>query len=110
MITTAECIYGFKITQVLGPIEGIFEKSFTKMSLAGIGVIEGGELRNMLFDAKQELARNTYAIGANAVIGFRYALGMHSSAETWRKASLHMERLSSVKRLASESERVECVT
>ena len=74
MITTGDTLVGFDITGMLGPVEGIVEKSFAAMSVGGMGVVQGGELGNMLFDAKQQLAQAASERGANAVVGFRCAI------------------------------------
>lgn len=74
MITSADNLTGFEITSVMGPIEGIAEKSLTAMSVGSIGVVGGGGLDELLFEAKQRLARAASEAGANGVIAFRYAM------------------------------------
>ena len=74
MITTSETITGFEVVQVLGIVEGIVEKSFRAVAVGGIGLVEGGELDNMLFDAKEALLQVASDRGANAVIALRYAI------------------------------------
>ncbi|MDP9039191.1 MAG: heavy metal-binding domain-containing protein [Acidobacteriota bacterium] len=74
MITTAETLIGFEIVQLMGTVEGVIELGFSAVSVGGVGVVNGGGLENMLFEAKQLLAQMASQRGANAVIGFRYAL------------------------------------
>jgi len=72
MITTTDELIGFNITSIMGPVEGVVEKSFMAMSVGSVGVVKGGELEEMIFDAKQKLARAASERGADAVIAFRY--------------------------------------
>src|SRR5580658_4953302 len=74
MITTTDVLPGFEIDSVLGPVEGVVEMGFTSSSFGGLKLVKGGELENMLFAAKQELAKAAFTAGANAVIAFRYAV------------------------------------
>jgi uncharacterized protein YbjQ (UPF0145 family) len=68
MITTSEELLGFEIVEMMGPIEGVVEVGYAK----GFGVVEGGKLEEMLFVAKDILARSAYNRSADGVIGFRY--------------------------------------
>ena len=74
MITTADALIGFEITSSLGPIEAVIEKSFAGISVQGVGFIQGGGLSEMLFEAKQLLAKEASVMGAGSVIACRYAL------------------------------------
>jgi len=74
MITGSDSLIGFDITNIMGPVEGVVEKSFVAMSVGSIGVVDGGGLEEMLFDAKQKLARAASEVGANAVVAFRYTV------------------------------------
>ena len=69
MITTGENIVGYEIVSMLGVIEAFAEKGFKSMAVAGVGIVGGGELESLLFDAKDRLARSAFEVGANAVIG-----------------------------------------
>jgi uncharacterized protein YbjQ (UPF0145 family) len=74
MITSADTLTNFSVTSMIGPVEGIVERSFKSMSVGGIGVVSGGGLSEMVFEAKELLAREASDKGAHAVIGFRYAI------------------------------------
>jgi uncharacterized protein YbjQ (UPF0145 family) len=74
MITATDNLIGFDITSIMGPVEGVVEKSFTAISVGSIGMVDGGGLEEMLFDAKQKLAHAASELGANAVVVFRYTV------------------------------------
>ncbi|HZL27407.1 MAG TPA: heavy metal-binding domain-containing protein [Acidobacteriaceae bacterium] len=74
MIATAETIAGYSVIKTFGPVEAVIEKGFSKAAIHGIGVVDGGGLSDMVFDAKQEIALAAHDLGANAVICFRYSI------------------------------------
>jgi uncharacterized protein YbjQ (UPF0145 family) len=74
MITTADVLVGFEVTHMMGTVEAVVEKSFKAMSVGGFGIVSGGELAEMIFDAKEQLARAASDKGADAIIVFRYAV------------------------------------
>lgn len=73
LISTTASLPGYEVIEILGPVEGCAEKSFTSMKVVGLGMVDGGGLDQLLFDAKMKLASAASEKGANAVIGFRYA-------------------------------------
>jgi uncharacterized protein YbjQ (UPF0145 family) len=74
MITSADNIINFEISSMMGPVEGIVEKSFKAMAVGGIGIVSGGGLEEMIYEAKERLARAASEKGANAVIALRFAI------------------------------------
>lgn len=74
MITTSECLIGFEITSMLGAVEGLVERSFRSVAVGGVGFVQGGESGNMLSEAKEQMIQAATDRGANAIVGFRYAL------------------------------------
>jgi uncharacterized protein YbjQ (UPF0145 family) len=59
---------------MVGPVEAVVEKSFRSVAVGGIGVITGGGLDEMMFAAKEQLARAASDKGADGIIVFRYSI------------------------------------
>jgi uncharacterized protein YbjQ (UPF0145 family) len=74
MITTSSSLVGFEINKVLGIVEGVSERSFPAVGVAGIGIFKGGEMDVLMKEARGRLARAGAELGANAIVGFTYAL------------------------------------
>ncbi len=72
MITTSESLPGFQITDVLGVMAGVAEKSFTSVAVGNIGMVSGGGLADLVEDAKSGLVSLASQRGANGIVGFRY--------------------------------------
>jgi uncharacterized protein YbjQ (UPF0145 family) len=96
MIATTEGIFGYAIKASLGPVEAVIEKGFSRASISGLGVVDGGGLSDMVFDAKQELAVAAHELGANAIVCFRYTISgreLEKSLIAYGTA-VHVERTS----------------
>lgn len=74
MISTGETLPEYVIEKVFGIVEGLSERSFPAVGIGGVGIYKGGELDKLFEEAKQQMARNAAAFGANAIVGFRYAI------------------------------------
>ncbi len=72
-----------KSRRFLGVAEGIAEKGFTGAAAYGVGVITGGELGTIVWDAKEALARSAREMGAHAVIGMSYAIAGREQPIAW---------------------------
>ncbi len=68
MITTSDVLTGFEITAMLGTVEGVAEIGFTALSLSHASVEGGGKLDELVYSAKEQLARAAFGIGANDVV------------------------------------------
>lgn len=84
IIVTTEKIEGYKIKEVKGACYGLVVRSrgFAGQVMAGLRSLIGGEIKEyteMLEDARKQaidrLTKNAHAMGANAVIMFRYDSG-----------------------------------
>jgi len=73
-ITNSDTLPGLEITEVLGVVEGIAERSFPILKIGGVGLSKGGGLDELISEAKKELARAAVDKGADAVIGLRYQI------------------------------------
>lgn len=84
MIVTTEQIAGYEIKEVKGAAFGLVVRSrgFAGQVMAGLRSLAGGEIKEyteMLEDARKQaldrLIQNAHAMGANAVVMFRYDSG-----------------------------------
>lgn len=74
MISCAYSLPGYETETALGIVEGLSEHSFPAVGIGGVGMYKGGELDKLFEEAKEQMRSRAFALGANAIIGFRYAV------------------------------------
>lgn len=81
ILTTTDCVPGFKIVKVLGLVKGntIRAKHIGKDLVAAIKTITGGEIEEytaMIAEAREQaldrMKEQARGLGANAVVGLRF--------------------------------------
>ncbi len=74
MMTTESSLPGFKIETNLGPVGSTAERSMAGIALPHLEIHAGGKLEELVGVATRNLADAADVLGANAVIGLRYAI------------------------------------